>query len=271
MMPAAAEAPFPAFPDAVPIESETGKLDELHLYNGSRCNRACAFCCVSGAPDGLSTPWTEEVLLAAVRLVAARGSLKFYGGEPTLALGNVRWAMSRLRELGFDGTFTIFSNGIRARALLEILSGDPRTLAVLNHAIATGRGERRLPAASLECLRRFADANPDRVFVSHEFILPIGRQEGGAERTAGQERTDCFRCFPTLTSAGKIHACPFAVEYDRPHFRLGGISASPDAAIASYRRFLRWVDGSLDPAANALGASACAVCLSQGAPRFPGP
>src|SRR5690242_5649390 len=37
--------PFPAFENAVlGVVPEAGKLDELHLYHGSRCNRACAFC-----------------------------------------------------------------------------------------------------------------------------------------------------------------------------------------------------------------------------------
>src|SRR5215213_9028524 len=93
------------------VEPEPGKMDELHLYHGSRCNRECNFCCVNGAPDGDHERFSEDVLSAAVDMVAKQGSLKIYGGEPTLDAKNLRFAVAHLRELGFEGAITIFSNG----------------------------------------------------------------------------------------------------------------------------------------------------------------
>src|SRR5438105_11702917 len=139
--------PFPPFDNSVlGVVSEPGRMDELHLYHGSRCNRACAFCCTNGAPEGHHTPFTEAVLQAAVRLVARRGSLKIYGGEPTLDAANLRWTVGRLRTLGFAGAITLFSNGLRCRVLTSLLDADPGIRVVLNHAIITGTGEKLPPA-----------------------------------------------------------------------------------------------------------------------------
>jgi hypothetical protein len=34
------------------------KLSDLHIYTGSKCNRQCDFCIVSGRPDGWYEPIT---------------------------------------------------------------------------------------------------------------------------------------------------------------------------------------------------------------------
>src|SRR5689334_931710 len=97
------------------------KFSDLHLYTGSKCNRQCDFCIVSGRPDGWYRPMTTESLDAALALVPVDGTIKFYGGEPTLDLENLLWAIRYLREHGFIGWFTVFSNGVLADRVIEIL------------------------------------------------------------------------------------------------------------------------------------------------------
>lgn len=253
-------------------EPAPGRLTELHLYSGSRCNRACVFCCVNGRPEGGYAPFTEETLCAAVEIVAPRGSLKFYGGEPTLDTDNILWAVGRLRELGFAGAITTFSNGIRARSLLAILDADPlaRSFAVLNYAIATGDGEKRLSAAALRLLQSYEACQPGRLFLSHDFIIPVGRQAGsGAYARSGAAPTGCFHCHPTLTSEGKFHACPFAVEYALPHFHLGEQTEKPENVQQRFSHFLDWMTETLEPEAARRGMNACHLCLSPDRPEFP--
>ncbi len=203
----------------------------------------------------------------ALALVAHRGSLKFYGGEPTLDVENQKWALSYLRQSGFEGTFTIFSNGIRAKALLDILETDARTLAVLNYSIATGRGEKPLPHVSQYVLEDWANAHPNRLFVSHDFVVPVGRQAEGDAYSEGTLPTHCFRCWPTLTSSGMIHACPFAVEEKRPHYDLGKVAEAPGRFTA----FLHWIESELEPEAARRGKNSCAVCTGLISPHFAPP
>jgi hypothetical protein len=265
--------PFPAFRDAsLDRKPAPGRWEELHLYHGARCNRQCAFCCVEGRPDGGHIPFTEAVLRAAVEIVAPRGSLKIYGGEPTLDRENMLWSVGRLRELGFAGAITFFSNGIRARTLLDLLDSDPLAAcrAVLNYSIATGRGERPLPPASLRLLQSYAVRYPDRLYVSHDFIIPVGRH-GGEEAYAESSEAPvrCFHCFPVLTSAGRFHACPFAVEYALPHFLLG-TAQTPDTTVqAQFTRFQTWMTTTLEPEAERHGQNACHLCLGPDRPAFP--
>jgi hypothetical protein len=289
-----AEPPFPAFDNALlHIEPEPGKLNELHLYHGSRCNRACAFCCVNGSPDGYHTPFTEPVLRAAVDIVARRGSVKIYGGEPTLDAENLRWTAARLRELGFEGAITLFSNGLRPRVLIDLLESDPQVRVVLNYAIATGSGEKPLPASTLARLRAYHCAHPGRLFVSHDFVVPVGRRKAEGEKTESrvesrESRVDperpipnaqrltpnaqrptsdapttyqgCYHCYPTLTGAGRFQACPFAVEYNHAHFALGDIETPSGVIQARFARFLRWIDAVVEPEARRQGRHACEVC-----------
>jgi len=253
---------LPYFHNQLSIIPMPDRWDELHLYTGSRCNRACTFCCVSGEPGGSYAPWTEDTLATALTLVAPQGSLKFYGGEPTLDAPNQIWALSWLREHGFEGTFTIFSNGIQARALLSILDADENTLGVLNYSIATGRGEKPLPPSALKQLTHWAAVHPERLYLSHDFVVPVGRQEGGMSYSEGDAPTKCFRCWPTLTSLGELHACPFAVEEKRPHYALGGQLEAPER----FARFLAWIETELEPEAQRQGKNACAVCVGRGQP-----
>src|SRR5919201_1536112 len=55
------------------------RFRELHLYHGSKCNRACDFCTVSGRTDGWNEPFTPPVLDRALALVDPNGNLELYG------------------------------------------------------------------------------------------------------------------------------------------------------------------------------------------------
>jgi hypothetical protein len=270
---------LPTFENAVlDVVSEPGKMDELHLYHGSHCNRECAFCCVNGAPDGWHMPFTAAVLEAAVSLVARQGSLKIYGGEPTLDPKNLRWTVACLRQLGFAGAITIFSNGLRPRVLTDLLDADPGVRIVLNYAIATGTGERPLPPAALARLQVYHDAHPGRLFLSHAFVVPVGKQVEIAPAAPDVGTTDaapssttpqkCYRCYPTLTSAGQFHACPFAVEYPLAHFALGDVQTPPEVVKSRFTHFLNWIDARLDPEAARQNRPSCAVCTGPASPAF---
>ena len=65
-----------------------------------------------------------DATLASVML-HEQGALKFYGGEPTLNTENTLWAIAYLREHGFAGAIVIYSNGIKADQLLQLLASDP--------------------------------------------------------------------------------------------------------------------------------------------------
>ena len=241
------------------------ELRELHLYEGNFCNRTCGFCTINGSPDGWYQPYAPAVLEQALRSVAADGNVKFYGGEPTLHATAIVEAMAWLRAHGFRGLFTIFSNGVKADKLLEILDSDPRSEAVLNYSIFHGRDAEPLPAHARARLEDWARAHPNRIFQGYKILFHAGAGADGAfdrDREADFHGlgNGCVRCFPVLTSAGRFHACPFAAEIDAPHYDLGRVGSDPAAVFANYRGFRRWIDDVLDPAARARGISSCAMC-----------
>lgn len=239
-------------------------LRELHLYLGPRCNRACRFCNVYGSPEG----WFEEihtsVLDGLLRVVHPSGNVKIYGGEPTLHTEEVLRAFAYLREHGFHGLFTIFSNGIRAADLIRLLTFDEVVEAVLNYSILTGRGTDPIPPASLDLLTQYAEADPGRLFSGHPDIGPVGR---AAETEAvWTDRPDfegeCPRCYPVITTRGHYHACPFVVETDVPRYRLGDLCTDADDIRNRYAHFLTWIDHTVTPEAQHRGVHACTQCLT---------
>jgi hypothetical protein len=114
-------------------------------------------------------------------------------------------------------------------------------------------------------LEAWAAAHPGRLFKGYKVLFHAG---GGAGEAFDADReadfhgmgNGCVRCFPVLTTRGRFHACPFAAEIDAPHFALGGVGSAPAAVFENYRRFLRWVDDTLDPAARRRGVSSCQMC-----------
>jgi Protein of unknown function, DUF547/Radical SAM superfamily len=241
------------------------ELRELHLYEGNFCNRTCSWCTIHGSPDGWYRPYDRAVLEQALATVAADGNVKFYGGEPTLHAEAIIEAMRYLRQHGFRGLFTIFSNGVKADRLIEILDGDAHSEAVLNYSIYHGRDAEPLPAAAQQKLEEWARAHPNRLFQGYKVLFHAG---GGADAVYDLDReadfhglgNGCVRCFPVLTSAGRFHACPFAAEIDAPHFDLGRVGSAPATVVENYERFRRWADEVLDPTARRRGVSSCEMC-----------
>jgi hypothetical protein len=244
------------------------ELRELHLYEGNFCNRTCEWCTINGSPQGWYRPYSNEVLEQAVRTIAADGNLKFYGGEPTLHSGAVIDAIRYVRARGFVGLVTVFSNGVKAERLIEILETDARTEAVLNYSIYHGRDADPLPAHAKEELESWSAAHPGRIFKGYKVLFHAG---AGTGREFDRDREaeyhgmgkDCLRCFPVLTTKGRFHACPFAAEIDSPHYDLGRVGAEPAKVLRNYQAFRRWIDKELDPAARARGISSCEICHSR--------
>jgi MoaA/NifB/PqqE/SkfB family radical SAM enzyme len=205
------------------------------------------------------------VLDQALATLAHDGNLKFYGGEPTLHTPEIVDAIRYCRDRGFTGLVTVFSNGVQAEKLIAILESDERTEAVLNYSIFHGRDAEPLPAAAKTRLEAWAAARPGRLFKGYKVLFHAG---GGAAEEFDRDReaeyhgmsTGCVRCFPVLTTKGRFHACPFAAEIDAPHFDLGGAANDPALVHENYRRFLSWVDSTLDPAARERGVSSCEMC-----------
>ncbi len=239
------------------------RFRELHLYHGSRCNRACAFCTVSGHPDGWYEPFLPAVLDRALALVEPDGNLKLYGGEPTLDLSGLMGTIRYLRSRSFRGWMTVFSNGQLADRVVDLLESDPFTEVVLNFSIATGVDAEPLPARARHILADYARRRPGVLFLSHPDLVPVGRGAAGvwAERTAFG--SSCPRCCPVLTSRGRLHACPFAVELALPQYDLGGLESDPDGSPARHRRFLAWIDSVVTPAAEQDRRHPCQVCTAS--------
>lgn len=242
------------------------RLMELHLYPGNQCNRDCSFCTVFGSPKGWSVEYNTEHLDAALRTVMmnALGTIKFYGGEPTLNHKNVIWAIAYLRQHEYTGTIVIYSNGIQAEHLLHILESDPlhKTTASLNYSITTGDGAPQMPRKSLELLEQYEREHEGAIAIGHPDVVDSGRGvdpfTGEAERA--KESARCPHCYPVLTTEGKFHACPFAIESSAPHFQLGTVESDTGAIAYNFRAFFDWLDTVHQPYAEAHNLPACTVC-----------
>lgn len=244
----------------------SSRLMELHLYPGNQCNRDCSFCTVFGSPKGWYHDYQPEHLEAALQTVMLdeQGAIKFFGGEPTLNPDNVIWAIAYLRERGFQGAIVIYSNGIQAERLLRILQSDPsdKTTASLNYSIATGDGAPQMPNHSLALLEQYEHDHPGAIAIGHPDVVDSGR---GVDPFTGdtarpQDSARCPHCYPVLTTAGKFHACPFAVENAAPHFQLGDVSDSPEQISQNFQAFLHWLDTVHEPYALRRNLAACTVC-----------
>ena len=168
--------------------------------------------------------------------------------------------MRYLRARGFRGLFTIFSNGVKAERLLEILDSDARSEAVLNYSIYHGRDAEPLPPHA-QAAARDVGARASQPPVSG-LQGPLPRRRGRRRRrstaTARPTSTASARLRALLPGAdqqGRFHACPFAAEIDSPHYDLGSVGTDPPAVFGNYRTFRRWIDDVLDPAARARGVT----------------
>ena len=93
-------------------------------------------------------------------------------------------------------------------------------------------------------------------------LVPVGRGSEAAWTDRGGFEGRCPRCCPVLTSRGRLHACPFAVELALPQYHLGGLDSEPAAAPVRHRRFLDWIDTVVEPAAIREGRHPCQVCTA---------
>ncbi len=292
-MPQPHEWLFPLFTDHDAYQREMKKFSDLHLYTGSKCNRQCDFCIVSGRPDGWYKPLTEAALDAALALVPMDATIKFYGGEPTIDTENLLWAMNYLRGRGFRGWFTIFSNGVLAERIIALLEADERTDVVLNYSILHGEDAEPLPPAALAKLQAYAATHTQRIYSSHAGVFPYGRgadfvAEVGQLHIAERMHTSfdkkieagdldagkaaqieergfriCPRCRPVVGTDGRHHACPFAVESTLPHFDLGAIDEPGEIVSQRFQKFLDWIDDVLEPEAERLQMHPCLVCTHK--------
>ena len=242
------------------------RLQELHLYPGNACNRSCDFCTVFGSPQGDGLDYSPELLDQALQSVILdeQGTIKFYGGEPTLRAENLLWAIGYLRQQGFRGAIVIYSNGILAEPLLQILAADPlhQTTASLNYSIATGDGAPQMPSRSLALLEAYEQANPSAIAIGHPAIVDSGRgvEPFTGTETRPQDSSRCPHCYPVLTAKGQVHACPFAVENQSPHFQLGDRTSDPATVAHNFQAFFNWLDQQHEPYAIAHSLPACTVC-----------
>jgi hypothetical protein len=145
-----------------------------------------------------------------------------------------------------------------------MLESDPRTEAVLNYSIYLGRDAEPLPEASRTALEEWARAHPMRMFSGYKVLYRVG---AGVDQAFDRDResdyhalSGCVLCFPVLKSTGEFHACPFAIESNAPHYRLGTLETPPAEVFANYRRFRVWATSVLDPAARARGITSCEMC-----------
>lgn len=245
---------------------EQNRIMELHLYPGNRCNRDCDFCTVFGTPKGWYHEYTTEHLDAVLRTVmlTSVGTIKFYGGEPTLNTSNVIWAIAYLREKGFQGSIVIYSNGIQADLLIRILESDSlqQTTASLNYSITTGDGAPQMPLSSLAKLEQYEQNHPGAIAIGHPDIVDSGRgiDPFSGDTARPKNNHTCPHCYPVLTTTGKFHACPFAVENAAPHFQLGTIEHPAETIAQNFQAFFHWLDTVHEPYAIAHDLPACTVC-----------
>src|SRR5207247_3861782 len=129
---------------------------------------------------------------------------------PTLHAAAMIEAMRYLRGGGFRGLFTIFSNGVKADRLIDILESDARSEAVLNYSIYHGRDAEALPTHAKARLESWATAHPDRIFQGYKVLFHAG---AGADAAYDRDReadyhglgSGCVRCFPVLPRRGRFH------------------------------------------------------------------
>lgn len=245
---------------------EGDRLMELHLYPGNLCNRECSFCTVLGNPKGWYKKYTSEHLEGVLQAVCTHegATVKFYGGEPTLDFENVIWAMGYLREKGFLGSFVIYSNGIQATRLIQMIESDPlkRTTASLNYSITTGDGAPPMPEKALKILEEYESRHSGTIAIGHPAILDMGRgfESFRGDSTRPKQSSQCPHCYPVLTTRGRFQACPFAVEIDAPHFQLGTLHSPPEQISRNFKIFLNWLDTVHESYAVKHHLPACTVC-----------
>ena len=145
--------------------------------------------------------------------------------------------MRYVRERGFRGLITIFSNGVQAERLIALLDADPRSEAVLNYSIYHGRDAEPLPRAREGAARglgrRQSRAGSSRATrcSSTPAAGPTRRSTATARPTSTASAPAACAASPCSPREGRFHACPFAAEIDSPHYDLGGVGTAPGGGV----------------------------------------
>lgn len=110
-------------------------------------------------------------------------TIKFYGGEPTIDAVNLIWVLNYLREKGFRGWFTVFSNGVLASRVIEILEADAQTDVVLNYSILHGEDAEPIPPKSLQKLKKIRSAKSEpHLFITRR-SFPLRTRRGICQKS----------------------------------------------------------------------------------------
>jgi hypothetical protein len=254
----------------LPDDGDAGRLPEVMLYFGNECNRACDFCCVEGRPDGTWAAFSPAHADALLERIRPDARIKLYGGEPTLHPRALLGHTAALRAGGYAGRHTNFSKRIQSDRLIGMLEADPPTPrhpgsdAYLNQPIWTGSGAEPIPEGRKRRLLAWSAANPGRLFLGHEDILPVGAAEGSPG--AGGFGGSCARCHPTYHADGRVLACAFSAEVDSPVYALGTIADNAQTIRRRRAAFLAWIDDDVEPEAKRRSVPACVVCLERARP-----
>ena len=120
-------------------------------------------------------PFQSDILDYALKLVTSDGHIKFYGGEPTVNFRNQKESILYLRQKGFQGRMTIFTNGIEFPKLKEILEIDPQITLALNYSIYHERDTRGLPPVIRNQIMDYQRQFPNRIYLAHPDLIPSGR------------------------------------------------------------------------------------------------
>ena len=206
-----------------------------------------------------------SLLDSLLELIHPQAQIKIYGGEPTLLSDNLRWACRYLREGGFAGRFVLFSNGVQADRLIQLLEEDENACCALNYSILTGTDAEPLPAASLQRLSAYDRDKPGRIFAGHAALVEVGRAvDWESERAEARDdfSSSCPRCHPVVTTRGQHHVCPFAVENPAAHYQLGDLETPSAEVRLNFRAFLEWIETVLEPEAARQRRHPCAVCTA---------
>lgn len=119
-----------------------------------------------------------------------------------------------------------------------------------------------MPNHALERLAAYEAEHEGAIAIGHPDVVDSGRGvepfTGDSDRPKVNSR--CPHCYPVLTTEGKFHACPFAIENSAPHFQLGEIDSDPAQVARNFRAFFHWLDTVHEPFAIAHNLPACTVC-----------
>jgi len=105
-------------------KSEKPNWAGLNFCLNFNCNLNCDYCSVNA--NKRSNIITEEIIDAAIKYVIDKKNLKelkvtFTGGEPTLAIDSIKYALNKLEAYPFKKVYLINTNGVVSKENLDYL------------------------------------------------------------------------------------------------------------------------------------------------------